>query len=140
MGDLDRGDKRAIWEKAREHSTANAVEHLEKEVEDDTPDLGFISKDDLIAAFRHFDISKDGMLTKEEFRHAMVNLGHLPITDAAFSSMFKVSDKDGNGVVNYTEFVSWLSGASDYQPDDDPTEGTLMISDDDIAFAARTAK
>ncbi|XP_067324502.1 calmodulin-like [Anolis sagrei] len=55
-------------------------------------------------AFRVFDKNGNGYITVGELRHVMTNLGE-KLTDAEVDQMIKEADLDGDGKVNYEEFV-----------------------------------
>lgn len=63
--------------------------------------------DDLRKAFRIFDKDGDGFLTVEELRYAMINLGE-PLTDLEIEEMILEADEDGDGMINYEEYIKML--------------------------------
>ena len=57
--------------------------------------------------FIQLDKSKDGTLSLDEIRDGMdLVLGKLPGTKAKYDDLMKSLDKDGNGVIDYTEFIT----------------------------------
>ena len=63
---------------------------------------------DLIDAFRVFDVEDKGYITAHELRHVMTNLGE-KLTDEEVNEMISEADSDGDGVINYTDFVKIMS-------------------------------
>uniref|UniRef100_A0A1B6E6U9 EF-hand domain-containing protein n=1 Tax=Clastoptera arizonana TaxID=38151 RepID=A0A1B6E6U9_9HEMI len=66
------------------------------------------SEAELREAFRVFDKDNDGMISSYELRHVMTNLGE-KLSDEEVDDMIKEADTDGDGQVNYNEFVSILT-------------------------------
>ncbi|XP_074604479.1 calmodulin-like [Brevipalpus obovatus] len=64
-------------------------------------------EEELREAFRVFDRNGDGYIEASELRHVMTNLGE-KLTDEEVEDMIKEADLDGDGLVNYDEFVSVL--------------------------------
>ncbi|XP_052761674.1 calmodulin-beta-like [Mya arenaria] len=59
-------------------------------------------------AFRLFDRDGNGFIERGEFKKAMKALGE-PLTEAELTIMIKEADKDGDGKINYEEFVQlWM--------------------------------
>ena len=69
--------------------------HLTKE--DEKVDLGRI--------FKAIDLDGDGNLTKEEVLQGYEQHFGIPITEEQVNEMFDRTDLDGNGTIDYTEFV-----------------------------------
>ena len=55
-----------------------------------------------------FDRDGDGMISSSELRHAMTSLGEKLSPDEV-DEMLREADGDGDGLVNYVEFVSILT-------------------------------
>lgn len=53
-----------------------------------------------VCAFRVFDKNNDGMISSNELRHVMTNLGE-KLSDEEVDDMIKEADLDGDGMVNY---------------------------------------
>ncbi|XP_035213789.1 calmodulin-A-like isoform X1 [Stegodyphus dumicola] len=68
------------------------------------------SETELREAFRVFDKNGDGFISPSELRHVMTNLGE-KLTDEEVDDMIKEADLDGDGLVNYNEFVFILTSA-----------------------------
>ncbi|XP_054286889.1 calmodulin-beta-like isoform X1 [Macrosteles quadrilineatus] len=69
---------------------------------------GAEGEDELREAFRVFDKNNDGLISSTELRHVMTNLGE-KLTDEEVDDMIKEADLDGDGMVNYDEFVTILT-------------------------------
>ena len=57
--------------------------------------------------FRVFDKDGNGFITAVELRHVMINLGE-KLTDEEIDGMVKEADIDGDGQINYEEFVTMM--------------------------------
>ena len=55
-------------------------------------------------AFRVFDKDGNGFISAAELRHIMTNLGE-KLTDEEVDEMIREADIDGDGQINYEEFV-----------------------------------
>ncbi|XP_024867035.1 calmodulin-alpha isoform X1 [Temnothorax americanus] len=64
-------------------------------------------EDELREAFRVFDKNNDGLISSKELRHVMTNLGE-KLSEEEVDDMIKEADLDGDGMVNYEDFVSIL--------------------------------
>jgi calmodulin len=62
------------------------------------------SEEDIIAAFKVFDVENKGYITQYELRHVMTNLGE-KLTEQEVSDMMREADADGDGKINYEDFV-----------------------------------
>ncbi|XKL65671.1 hypothetical protein PGB90_009091 [Kerria lacca] len=60
---------------------------------------------ELHEAFRIFDRNGDGFITADELKHVMINLGE-NITDEEIADMITEADLNGDGRVDYAEFVT----------------------------------
>ena len=66
--------------------------------------MGSTSNDeDAAHAFKVFDRDGDGLITAEELRLTMNNLGE-PLTKAEVKAMIAEADLDGDGKINFKEF------------------------------------
>ena len=61
-------------------------------------------EEDVVHAFRVFDRDGDGLISEEELRLTMNNLGE-PLTDQEVRSMIEEADLDGDGRINFQEFA-----------------------------------
>ena len=62
------------------------------------------SGEEMLDAFRVFDSNGNGYISAADLRHAMTNLGET-ITDNEFDSILAEIDIDGDGQINYEDFV-----------------------------------
>ncbi|CAB4308888.1 unnamed protein product [Prunus armeniaca] len=65
------------------------------------------SEEELKEAFRVFDKDQNGFISAAELRHVMTNLGE-KLTDEEVDEMIREADVDGDGQINYEEFVKKL--------------------------------
>lgn len=68
-------------------------------------------EEELREAFQVFDKDGNGYISKEELHLVMNNLGE-KLTDDEIAEMIKEADADGDGQVNYREFVSMMEKPS----------------------------
>lgn len=59
--------------------------------------------EDIAHSFRVFDRDGDGLITAEELKLTMNNLGE-PLTEEEVQAMISEADLDGDGKINYQEF------------------------------------
>merc|ERR1712048_1157190 len=65
------------------------------------------TEEELIEAFKVFDRDGNGFISAAELRHVMTNLGE-KLTDEEVDEMIREADVDGDGQVNYDEFVKMM--------------------------------
>ncbi|KAJ0006060.1 hypothetical protein Pint_36747 [Pistacia integerrima] len=65
------------------------------------------AEEELREAFKVFDKDQDGYISPNELRHVMMNLGE-KLTDEEVDQMVREADLDGDGQVNYEEFVRMM--------------------------------
>ncbi|KAF5185989.1 calmodulin-like [Thalictrum thalictroides] len=65
------------------------------------------AEEELTEAFRVFDKDQNGFISAIELRHVMLNLGE-SLTDEEVELMIREADLDGDGQVNYEEFVRMM--------------------------------
>ncbi|WOL08907.1 neo-calmodulin [Canna indica] len=65
------------------------------------------SDEELREAFKVFDKDQNGFISKYELRNVMISLGE-KLTDEEADQMIKEADLDGDGQVNYEEFVKMM--------------------------------
>ncbi|KAI0987330.1 hypothetical protein GJ496_004059 [Pomphorhynchus laevis] len=65
------------------------------------------SEEEIREAFRVFDKDGNGFISAAELRHVMTNLGE-KLTDEEVDEMIREADIDGDGQVNYEEFVTMM--------------------------------
>lgn len=65
------------------------------------------AEEEMREAFQIFDADGNGKITSEELRLIMENLGE-KLTDEEIDDMVKEADIDGDGEINYEEFVKMM--------------------------------
>jgi calmodulin len=65
------------------------------------------TEEELLEAFKVFDRDGNGFITSNELRHVMSNLGE-SMTPEEVDEMIKEADLDGDGQINYEEFVRMM--------------------------------
>jgi Ca2+-binding EF-hand superfamily protein len=66
------------------------------------------TKEELINAFKSFDLNRDGVITQDEFVHVLcTDFGDrgAPLPVEAAKAMFRNADRDGDGIVSFEEFA-----------------------------------
>lgn len=66
---------------------------------------------ELHEAFKVFDRNNDGVISPDELQYVMTNLG-MKLSEEEIDDMIKEADLDGDGYVNYDEFVTILKTSS----------------------------
>ncbi|GMI69960.1 calmodulin 8, calmodulin-like 8 [Hibiscus trionum] len=66
------------------------------------------AEEELKEAFKVFDNDQNGYISANELRHVMINLGE-KLTDEEVEQMIKEADLDGDGQVNYDDFVKMMT-------------------------------
>lgn len=67
-----------------------------------------LSQEALIKEFQNIDSSGDGVLQKDEVKEFFMSDKVGSITEVGFNAIFAALDNDGNGEVDFVEFVSFL--------------------------------
>lgn len=62
------------------------------------------SEEEILEAFRVFDRDGNGFISTAELRHVMTSIGE-KLTEDEVNRMIKEADADGDGQINYNEFV-----------------------------------
>eukprot|EP00475_Leptophrys_vorax_P020849 TRINITY_DN285_c0_g1_i2.p1 TRINITY_DN285_c0_g1~~TRINITY_DN285_c0_g1_i2.p1 ORF type:complete len:151 (-),score=58.84 TRINITY_DN285_c0_g1_i2:47-499(-) len=65
------------------------------------------NEDEIREAFKVFDKDGNGYISAAELRHVMTNLGE-KLTDEEVDEMIQEADIDGDGQINYDEFVKMM--------------------------------
>ncbi|XP_071796283.1 neo-calmodulin-like [Asterias amurensis] len=78
-----------------------------QEIEEQHDDLTHDQIEELKNAFDVFDKDGNGFITSKELGSVMRSLGQNP-TDAELHTMINQADLDGNGIVNFPEFVAMM--------------------------------
>ncbi|MBN3301011.1 CALGL protein, partial [Amia calva] len=66
---------------------------------------------ELRAAFKVFDKESKGYIDWESLKYVMMNAGE-PLNAEEAEQMMKEADKDGDGTIDYEEFVAMMTGDS----------------------------
>ncbi|KAG4071384.1 hypothetical protein HA402_004088 [Bradysia odoriphaga] len=66
------------------------------------------SEEEIREAFKVFDRDGKGFITAVELRHVMTSLGE-KLTDEEVDEMIRSVDVDGDGQINYEEFVTMMT-------------------------------
>ncbi|CAL9137815.1 unnamed protein product [Musa acuminata var. zebrina] len=70
-------------------------------------DMELWQDEELKEAFKVFDNDQNGYISASELRNVMMNLGE-KLTDEEVDQMIREADLDGDGQVNYEEFVQMM--------------------------------
>ena len=65
------------------------------------------AEEEMLEAFQVFDTDGNGSITADELRQIFNNLGE-KLTDEEITDMIKEADIDGDGEINYQEFVKMM--------------------------------
>lgn len=82
-------------------------------------------------AFAEFDKNSDGYITKNELAGVMANFGHEIITQEELDEVMKLVDTDGNGVVDFKEFLELMDSNTLIQDADDEVKSLFTLFDID---------
>ncbi|KAH7672093.1 calmodulin protein [Dioscorea alata] len=80
------------------------------------------SEEELKEAFRVFDKDQNGFISAAELRHVMTNLGE-KLTDEEVDEMIREADVDGDGQINYDEFVKVMMAKREKRRQSKKNEG-----------------
>jgi calmodulin len=72
------------------------------------------SEEEIKEAFKVFDKDGNGFISSAELRHVMTNLGE-KLTDEEVDEMIREADVDGDGQINYDEFVKMMVVKANYR-------------------------
>lgn len=106
--------------------------------------LGY-DEDDFMDAFRVFDTNGDGRITAKELNHVLKELG-IKMTRNEIKKMIGELDKDGNGTIEYSEFVAMMTAPASRESDEFELreafkcidlDGNGFISRDELKDAVR---
>lgn len=98
-------DKPAGAAVSRSSSTGSRRTHQADEIDD--PEVAALK-----SAFAVFDIDKNGFISAEELQRVMFTLGDKHTSLDECRHMINCVDKDGNQMVDFSEFRSLMSGTS----------------------------
>ena len=65
------------------------------------------SEKEILEAFKVFDKDGNGFVSPDELRQVMINMGE-KLTDEEVDEMIREADLDGDGQINYEEFVRMM--------------------------------
>jgi calmodulin len=68
------------------------------------------SEEEIREAFKVFDRDGNGFISAAELRHVMTSIGE-KLTDEEVDQMIREADADGDGRINYNEFVDLLQNS-----------------------------
>eukprot|EP00927_Polykrikos_kofoidii_P063023 TRINITY_DN57828_c0_g1_i1.p1 TRINITY_DN57828_c0_g1~~TRINITY_DN57828_c0_g1_i1.p1 ORF type:complete len:170 (-),score=38.92 TRINITY_DN57828_c0_g1_i1:59-568(-) len=77
----------------------------------------FLGEDDdssFVHVFRLLDDDKDGFIPLVEFRHILMREGQSALSEQEVDELLMFADIAGDGLVNYGEFLKWLSNPEDW--------------------------
>jgi calmodulin len=68
------------------------------------------NNNDLLEAFREFDIDGSGQISRSELKKTMSKLGpNLSLSEEQLDDVLREMDENGNGEVSYEEFAAFMS-------------------------------
>ena len=80
--------------------------------DDDEPTPSSVDVERLAAVFRAFDDDGSGLISATELRHGMSEMSGSAFTDEQAEEMIREADVDGDGRINYEEFVLVMTNSS----------------------------
>ena len=72
---------------------------------------GKFTDDEILEAFRAFDLDKNNFVGAAEIRHVLINIGE-NVTDEEVDEMIRMIDTDGDGQISFEEFYIMVSGGN----------------------------
>jgi len=76
---------------------------------------GKFTDDEILEAFKAFDLDKNNFVGAAEIRHVLINIGE-QVTDEEVDEMIRMVDSDGDGQVSWEEFYSMVTGGKKPPP------------------------
>ena len=76
---------------------------------------GRFTDDEILEAFKAFDLDKNNFIGAAEIRHILINIGE-QVTDEEVDEMIRMVDKDGDGQVSWEEFYEMVTGGKKPPP------------------------
>jgi len=70
---------------------------------------GKFTDDEILEAFKAFDLDKNNFVGAAEIRHVLINIGE-QVTDEEVDEMIRMVDTDGDGQVSWIEFYAMVTG------------------------------
>ena len=87
---------------------------------------GKFTDDEIVEAFKAFDLDKNNFVGAAEIRHVLINIGE-QVTDEEVDEMIRMVDTDGDGQVSFDEFYSMVAGGKRPPPGlGSETRGTTL--------------
>lgn len=78
----------------------------------------FLGEDDdssFVHVFRLLDDDKDGYIPLVEFRQILMREGQSPLSEQEVDELLMFADVNGDGLVNYEDFLKWLTNPDVWQ-------------------------
>lgn len=98
---------------------------------------GDYDEDDFMDAFRVFDTNGDGRITAKELNHVLKELG-IKMSKSDIKKMISELDRDGNGTIEYSEFVAMMTAPASIETDEfELREAFKCIDVDGNGFISR---
>ncbi|RYZ13640.1 MAG: hypothetical protein EOO70_08390, partial [Myxococcaceae bacterium] len=76
---------------------------------------GKFTDEEILEAFKAFDLDKNNYVGAAEIRHVLINIGET-VTDEEVDEMIRMVDSDGDGQVSWEEFYSMVTGGKKPPP------------------------
>jgi serine/threonine-protein phosphatase 2B regulatory subunit len=76
---------------------------------------GKFTDEEILEAFKAFDLDKNNFVGAAEIRHVLINIGE-QVTDEEVDEMIRMVDADGDGQVSWDEFYSMVTGGKKPPP------------------------
>ena len=65
------------------------------------------TEEELVEAFKTFDLDENGTISADELKYVMTNMGE-NLSDNEIEEMIVEGDVDGDGLISYEEFVRMM--------------------------------
>ena len=76
---------------------------------------GKFTDEEILEAFKAFDLDKNNFVGAAEIRHVLINIGE-QVTDEEVDEMIRMVDSDGDGQVSWVEFYGMVTGGKNPPP------------------------
>ncbi|KAJ8308903.1 hypothetical protein KUTeg_013777 [Tegillarca granosa] len=127
-GSISKDDLRFVMKNLGESLTDEELDQMISEA--DTNNNGVIEYEDIRQAFETFDLNGDGHITIEELEKAMQIAGANP-TKSQLKEMIAEMDTDGNGTIEYPEFLEYMVRYKENPNSNDSLTDAFRILDRD---------